>query len=109
MSVHINWKNVAGSHWRQNLLLANGIAAHDTFGRAFSSLNAKQLDAFFMHWISGLCSSLAERRGQFKATNEIIVMPELLRAKDSAQFGRSRKAGSSILGSYLDRKELRSD
>lgn len=40
---------------RQYLALVNGVAPHDTFGRVFAALDAKQFEASFMRWVSGLC------------------------------------------------------
>lgn len=43
---------------RQHLTFANGVASHNTFGCVFSLPGAKQFEACFMCWISGLYPSL---------------------------------------------------
>lgn len=43
---------------RQHLPFANGIASHDTFGRAFSLLSASQFEACFLRWMKLLCPAL---------------------------------------------------
>jgi hypothetical protein len=43
---------------RQFLPLENGIPSHDTLGRAFAVLDAKQFEARFVRWMSALCPSL---------------------------------------------------
>lgn len=42
---------------RQFLPLANGIAAHDTFGRVFSLLDASVFEACFVRWMQGVCGA----------------------------------------------------
>ena len=62
-----SWISVAGwarlkLEWlRRFLPFANGIASHDTFGRVFNLLDAKQFEACFIGWMQQLCPSL---RGQ---------------------------------------------
>jgi predicted transposase YbfD/YdcC len=55
----VEWSEMKLDWLRQHLPFANGIASHDTFGRVFSLLDAKQFEACFMRWIGGLCPSLA--------------------------------------------------
>jgi predicted transposase YbfD/YdcC len=43
---------------RQYLRLANGVPSHDTFGRVFAMLDAKQFEACFVRWVGGLCQGL---------------------------------------------------
>ena len=44
--------------WRRQFLpLANGIAAHDTFGRVFSLLDARVFEACFVRWMHGVCGA----------------------------------------------------
>lgn len=43
---------------RQYLKLANGVPSHDTFGRVFAMLDAKQFEACFVRWVGGLCQGL---------------------------------------------------
>lgn len=45
---------------RQFLPLANGIAAHDTFGRVFSLLDASVFEACFVRWMQGVCGAFDE-------------------------------------------------
>ena len=40
---------------RRYLPLRNGIASHDTFGRVFAALDARQFKACFVRWVSGIC------------------------------------------------------
>nr|WP_035627828.1 ISAs1 family transposase [Herminiimonas sp. CN] len=54
----VEWSQMKLDWLRQHLPFAKGIASHDTFGRVFSLLDAKQFEACFMRWISGLCPSL---------------------------------------------------
>ena len=45
-------------HWlRQFLPFANGIAAHDTFGRVFSLLDASVFEACFVRWMQTVCGA----------------------------------------------------
>lgn len=55
----VEWSEMKLDWLRQQLPFANGIASHDTFGRVFSLLDAKQFEACFMLWIGELCPSLA--------------------------------------------------
>lgn len=32
---------------------------HDTFGRAFAALDARQFEACFVRWVSGICPAVA--------------------------------------------------
>ncbi|MCP3712852.1 ISAs1 family transposase [Paraburkholderia sp. CNPSo 3274] len=41
------------------LPLQNGIASHDTFGRVFAALDARQFEACFVRWVSGICPAVA--------------------------------------------------
>ena len=45
---------------RRFLPLHNGIASHDTFGRVFAALNARQFEACFIRWISALCPDVTD-------------------------------------------------
>ena len=54
----VEWSEMKIDWLRQHLPFANGIASHDTFGRVFSLLDAKQFEACFVRWMSGLCPSL---------------------------------------------------
>jgi len=42
---------------RQFLPFANGIAAHDPFGRVFSLLDANGFEACFIRWMQGVCGA----------------------------------------------------
>lgn len=44
---------------RRYLPLRNGIASHDTFGRVFAALDARQFEACFVRWVSGICPAVA--------------------------------------------------
>ena len=44
---------------RRYLPLHNGIASHDTFGRVFAALDARQFEACFVRWVSGICPAVA--------------------------------------------------
>lgn len=54
----VEWSEMKLDWLRQHLPFANGIASHDTFGRVFSLLDAKQFEACFIRWVGGLCPSL---------------------------------------------------
>ena len=54
----VEWNEMKLDWLRQHFPFANGVASHDTFGRVFSLLDAKQFEACFMRWIGGLCPSL---------------------------------------------------
>lgn len=60
-----SWTAVSEWGWlkldwlRQHLPFANGIASHDTFGRVFTLLSARQFEACFLRWIKQLCPGLA--------------------------------------------------
>jgi hypothetical protein len=44
--------------WRRQFLpFANGIAAHDTFGRVFSLLDASVFETCFIRWMQGVCGA----------------------------------------------------
>jgi predicted transposase YbfD/YdcC len=43
---------------RRHISLPQGIPSHDTFGRVFAALNAKQFEACFIRWMNGLCPAL---------------------------------------------------
>jgi hypothetical protein len=55
----VEWGEMKLDWLRQHLPFVNGIASHNTFGRVFSLLDAKQFEACFIRWIGGLCPSLA--------------------------------------------------
>ena len=45
--------------WFTELLaLANGIPSHDTFGRVFACLDAKQFEASFVQWVHGISKTV---------------------------------------------------
>ncbi|MFP3566019.1 ISAs1 family transposase [Paraburkholderia sp. SIMBA_030] len=44
---------------RRYLPLRNGIASHDTFGRVFAALDARQFEVCFVRWVSGICPAVA--------------------------------------------------
>ena len=61
-----NWVLVAEygrskEEWfKQFLLLPNGIASHDTFGRLFAKLDPKEFKEFFARWVQDIsCSEYA--------------------------------------------------
>ena len=45
-------------HNRQYLTLENGIPSHDTFGRVFAAIDAKEFAAAFQRWVRGLLPAL---------------------------------------------------
>jgi len=53
------WAEAKLDWLRRYLRLANGIASHDTFGRVFAALDARQFEACFMRWAAHLCPTLA--------------------------------------------------
>jgi predicted transposase YbfD/YdcC len=44
---------------RRYLPLRHGIASPDTFGRVFAALDARQFEACFVRWVSGICPAVA--------------------------------------------------
>jgi predicted transposase YbfD/YdcC len=63
---------------RQFLPFANGIAAHDTFGRVFSLLDASGFEACFVRWMQGVC-------GAFDGLHVAIDGKTVRRAKTAGQ------------------------
>jgi predicted transposase YbfD/YdcC len=63
---------------RQFLPFANGIAAHDTFGRVFSLLDASVFEACFLRWMQAVC-------GAFEGLHVAIDGKTLRRAKSAGQ------------------------
>lgn len=57
----VEWSELKLDWLRQHLPFVNGIASHDTFGRVFSLLDAKQFETCFMRWAGALCPALAQR------------------------------------------------
>jgi hypothetical protein len=54
--VEIEEWGLAKEAWLTRLLdLPNGIPSHDTFGRVFALLDPVQVEAYFLHWVQGLC------------------------------------------------------
>lgn len=41
--------------------LASGVPSHDTFGRVFAALDARQFEACFMRWVAPLCPALDDQ------------------------------------------------
>nr|WP_035787548.1 ISAs1 family transposase [Janthinobacterium sp. CG3] len=54
----VEWSEMKLEWLRQYRPFANGIASHDTFGRVFSLLDAKQFESCFVRWMGALCPSL---------------------------------------------------
>lgn len=54
----VEWSEMKLDWLRQYRPFANGIASHDTFGRVFSLLDARQFEACFIRWMHTLCPSL---------------------------------------------------
>ena len=66
-------------HWlRQFLPFAHGIAAHDTFGRVFSLLDASVFEACFVRWMPTVC-------GAFNGLHVAIDGKTVRRAKSAGQ------------------------
>jgi predicted transposase YbfD/YdcC len=63
---------------RQFLPFANGIAAHDTFGRVFSLLDASVFEACFVRWMQTVC-------GAFTGLHVAIDGKTVRRAKSAGQ------------------------
>jgi predicted transposase YbfD/YdcC len=55
----VNWGEMKLEWLKQFLPFANGIASHDTFGRVFNLLDARQFESCFTRWMQQLCPSLA--------------------------------------------------
>jgi len=53
-----DWGHARQEWLRQYVPLENGIPSHDTLGRVFAALDAKQFEACFVQWMSSLCPSL---------------------------------------------------
>lgn len=53
-----DWGHARQDWLRQYVPLENGIPSHDTLGRVFAALDAKQFEACFVRWMSRLCPSL---------------------------------------------------
>lgn len=52
------WGKLKLDWLRQHLPFANGVASHDTFGRVFTLLSARQFEACFLRWMSEPCPGL---------------------------------------------------
>ena len=52
------WGNLKIAWLRETLPYANGIPTHDTLGRVFSVLNARQFESCFIRWMQGICPNL---------------------------------------------------
>ena len=63
---------------RQFLPFAHGIAAHDTFGRVFSLLDASVFETCFIRWMQGVC-------GAFDGLHVAIDGKTVRRAKTAGQ------------------------
>ena len=63
---------------RQFLPFANGIAAHDTFGRVFSLLDAHRFETCFLRWMRTVC-------GAFEGLQVAIDGKTVRRAKTAGQ------------------------
>src|SRR5512137_1233967 len=72
------WGRAKWDWLRQFLPLANGIAAHDTFGRVFSLLDARVFEACFVRWMQGVC-------GAFDGLHVAIDGKTVRRAKTAGQ------------------------
>lgn len=55
------WGRLKLDWLRQHLPFTNGIASHDTFGRVFTLLSARQFETCFLRWMEQLCPSLEGR------------------------------------------------
>ena len=72
------WGRAKGDWLRQFLPFANGIAAHDTFGRVFSLLDASVFETCFIRWMQGVC-------GAFDGLHVAIDGKTVRRAKSAGQ------------------------
>ena len=75
------WGRAKGDWLRQFLPFANGIAAHDTFGRVFSLLDASVFEACFIRWMQAVC-------GAFEGLQVAI---------DGKTIRRAKTAGASAI------------
>lgn len=52
------WAEAKLDWLRRHVPLASGVSSHDTFGRVFAALDARQFEACFMRWVAPLCPAL---------------------------------------------------
>jgi predicted transposase YbfD/YdcC len=100
----VEWSEMKPDWLRQHLPFANGIASHDTFGRVFSLLDAKQFEACFMRWIGELCPSLDGRhiaidgkcvRGSHDGARSAIHLVSAWSSASGLTLGQIRTADKS--------------
>ncbi|MBC7860164.1 MAG: ISAs1 family transposase [Burkholderiaceae bacterium] len=100
----VEWSEMKLDWLRQHRPFANGIASHDTFGRVFSLLDARQFEACFMRWMSALCPSLDGRhiaidgkcvRGSHDGANSAIHLVSAWSSASGLTLGQIRTADKS--------------
>lgn len=79
----VQWSEMKLDWLRRHLPFANGIPSHDTFGRVFSLLDAKQFEACFMRWAGVLCPSLV---GQHVAIDGKLWFDSAVSGKSDRPF-----------------------
>ena len=55
------WAEAKLDWLRRYVPLASGVPSHDTFGRVFAALDARQFEACFMRWVAPLCPVLHDQ------------------------------------------------
>jgi hypothetical protein len=100
----VEWSEMKLDWLRRHRPFVNGIASHDTFGRVFSLLDAKQFEACFVRWIRALCPSLDGQhiaidgkcvRGSHDGTQSAIHLVSAWSSASGVTLGQVRTADKS--------------
>lgn len=100
----VEWSEMKLDWLRQHRPFARGIASHDTFGRVFSLLDARQFEACFIRWMSGQCPSLDGQhiaidgkcvRGSHDGTQNAIHLVSAWSSLSGLTLGQVRTADKS--------------